>query len=179
MNDDHMANDTTGQVRCGLYRTTLDIEGKLEAGTLVYYHNHGDPGPGLYPPEGWQHNKAVFSKTGLLLPSPEWEQTLVPLPAEGFYHVIEPFYCCEQQCRRFERGTLVQLGYNRRADPILFVPIWTFRGLQLPKRGTKIDEARFELIRPLKLVERFDRKDLARRDPGPVFIPPSGTGYIQ
>ena len=37
---------------CGLYRTVKPI-GSIEAGRLVYFHNHGDPGPGLYFPESW------------------------------------------------------------------------------------------------------------------------------
>ena len=34
---------------CGLYRTLLPI-GDLEAGRLVYFHNHGNPGAGVYFP---------------------------------------------------------------------------------------------------------------------------------
>ena len=45
---------------CGLYRTTTKI-GDCEADRLVYFHNHGDPGPGFYFPEKWVKNRAQFS----------------------------------------------------------------------------------------------------------------------
>jgi hypothetical protein len=44
---------------CGVYRTKTAVAG-IEAGRLVYFHNHGDPGPGLYPPESWAQNRAKF-----------------------------------------------------------------------------------------------------------------------
>jgi hypothetical protein len=176
MSHDESQNTDPNALPCGAYRTTEPISGKLEAGALVFYHNHGDPGPGVYPAEAWRHNKAVFSKTGVLLPSEGWERTLSPLQPEGFYLVTEDFDCCENHCRTFAEGTLVQLGYNRQAEPLLFVPVWTYRGLQLPERGTKVEEARLGLLRRLTLVERFDRKDLA---PGPVFVDQAGGGYLQ
>lgn len=39
------------RVPCGLYRTTRPIPDAVPAGVLVYYHNHGDPGPGVYLPD--------------------------------------------------------------------------------------------------------------------------------
>ena len=49
---------------------------------------------------------------------------LEPLPAEGFYRVLQEFYCCEKQCRLFYSEMLVQLGFDDTATPILFVPEW-------------------------------------------------------
>ena len=48
---------------CGLYRTVAAIGG-VEADRLVYFHNHGDPGPGVYLPERWTRNRATFSSRG-------------------------------------------------------------------------------------------------------------------
>ena len=52
---------------CGLYRTTASI-GRVAANHLVYFHNHGNPGPGVYLPESWEHNRAKFSPQGITLP---------------------------------------------------------------------------------------------------------------
>jgi len=52
---------------CGLYRTVAPIAG-IPAGRLVYFHNHGEPGPGFYFPESWTHNRAKFSASGTTAP---------------------------------------------------------------------------------------------------------------
>lgn len=161
---------------CGLYKTTKPIDGKISTGELVYYHNHGDPGPGVYPVEKWSHNKAVFSKSGASVPTEGWERSLEPVVPEGFFTVEETFYCCEDRCRSFEKGSLVQLGYNRKADPLLFTPVWSYEGIRLPKRGTKVDVEKLELLRPVKIVERFEKES---HDPGPYYIPPESSGYLQ
>lgn len=164
-----MAANTTDDRPCGLYRTTEELEGKLPAGRLVYYHNHGDPGPGVYPAASWSKNKASFSKRGILLPQEGWERTLEPLPAEGFYRVDQPFYCCENQCRRFDQGQLVQLGYNGRGEAILFVPIWSPQGLELPERGSRINDDRLAHLAALKVDQRFPA------EPTPLPTPPRGS----
>src|SRR5678815_1810646 len=94
---------------CGLYRTAREVVG-VPAGRLVYFHNHGDPGPGLYLPESWALNRARFSQRGQTLSSDADADALEALPAEGFYRVREAFHCCAKQCRRFELELLVQLG---------------------------------------------------------------------
>ena len=101
---------------CGLYRTTVAIEHTLAAGVLVFFHNHGDPGPGLYLPQGWKNNRALFHGRGILLPDPSYLATLQPLLPEGLYRVRDPFFCCEDRCHYFEEELLVQLGYNARAE---------------------------------------------------------------
>mgnify|MGYP001823904477 CR=1 FL=1 len=121
---------------CGLYRTTGPI-GAVEAGRLVYFHNHGNPGPGLYLPKEWRYNRAQFDDKGQSLDDPGLVRFLVPLPAEGFYRVAEPFHCCEKQCRRFEEDALLQLGYNADAEPILFVPELVDSMFAVPAKGWK------------------------------------------
>ena len=106
---------------CGLYRTT-GVIGSVDEGRLVYFHNHGNPGPGVYLPKEWKHNRAVFDEKGQMIEDPGLVRYLQPLPPEGFYRVVESFHCCEQQCRLFEQDALLQLGYNAEAEPILFVP---------------------------------------------------------
>lgn len=123
---------------CGLYCTTVPI-GEVSAGRLVQFHNHGDPGPGVYLPVGWRGNRARFAERGTTLPDPALARTLEPRPAEGLYRVMTTFVCCERACRSFEPETLVQLGYDANARPILFLPEWLEETITLPSRGTRID----------------------------------------
>ncbi len=138
---------------CGVYRTTLAIDDEVEAGRLVFFHNHGDPGPGVYLPIDWTANRAQWDEHGHTIPSATWAGTLVPLPAEGLYRVREPFTCCADACRTYEEDLLVQLGYNAEAEPLLFVPEWTATGLAIPEMGLRIDDDRLARLAPLKVVE--------------------------
>jgi len=125
---------------CGLYRTTSAIGG-VPAARLVYFHNHGDPGAGIYLPERWEGNRARFSAKGHTLPSDESAAALAPLLPEGFYCVTEAFHCCEKKCRLFEPSLFVQLGYDGAASPILFVPELMGASMALPERGVRVDDA--------------------------------------
>jgi hypothetical protein len=104
-------------------------------GRLVYFHNHGDPGPGVYLPKEWRYNRAQFQGKGQTIDDPGLVRHLQPLPPEGFYRVTESFHCCEKQCRLFEQDALLQLGYN--ADAALET-LGNVRQLQVPvtKRDT-------------------------------------------
>ena len=136
---------------CGLYRTRRAL-GDIEAGRLVYFHNHGDPGPGVYLPRGWKANRAQWRQNGVPLPDEGWALHLEPLAPEGLYRVREAFTCCAKSCRTYEPDLLVQLGYNAAAEPILFVPEWTEAGLALPEQGTPIDADRIARLAPLKVA---------------------------
>jgi hypothetical protein len=138
---------------CGLYRTRRALGSSIPEGRLVYFHNHGDPGPGLYLPSGWNANRARWHPRGTTLPDASWAEHLEPLLAEGLYRVRETFTCCEKRCRTFEPEQLVQLGYNGMAEPILFVPTWTPGGLSLPTQGTLVDRERLTRLTPLKVAE--------------------------
>lgn len=136
---------------CGLYRTHVAI-GDIPAGSLVYFHNHGDPGPGIYRPAGWIHNRAQISKQGKTLTDATVSLEFFALPSEGFYRTTAEFHCCEQQCRTYAAETLVQLGYNARGQGILFVPQLTAHGLALPEKGRIIEDDRFSHLAPLKVA---------------------------
>lgn len=133
---------------CGLYRTTAPI-GSIPSGRLVFFHNHGEPGPGLYLPAGWKQNRVQLQEKGTLLPSPEDLRALEPLPAEGFYRVTEAFHCCEKRCREFRPEMLVQLGYNAAGQAILFVPEVVDGMLAIPERGSAIDHVHFASLKQL------------------------------
>ncbi len=137
---------------CGLYRTTKAL-GELPAGRLVYFHNHGDPGAGVYLPKGWSLNRVQWHERGTPVPGPEWSETLQPLPGEGLYRVRERFTCCEKKCVTFEPGALVQLGYDGEAKAILFTPEWTPQGLAFPERGTVVDAPRLALLDAMRVPE--------------------------
>lgn len=135
---------------CGIYLTTAPIGG-IPEGRLVYFHNHGDPGPGVYLPASWRGNRARFEARGHLLPDLDHARFLEPLPAEGFYRVDSPFHCCDKRCRLFEADMLVQLGYNGSGSAILFVPEWVDGQLAIPDRGTPIERERIERLTPLRV----------------------------
>jgi hypothetical protein len=136
---------------CGIYRTTAAVAG-IEAGRLVYFHNHGDPGPGLYLPETWNHNRAKFSERGNTVPADFDPKSLHTLRPEGFYRVTKEFYCCEKKCAKFETDAFVQLGYNGNATPLVFVPQLAATGMQLPDRGSVVDEQTLRNLQPLKVA---------------------------
>jgi hypothetical protein len=142
---------------CGLYRTLAPI-GSIPSGRLVFFHNHGDPGPGLYLPASWKQNRVQLQERGTLLPSPQDVRSLEPLPPEGFYRVTETFHCCEKRCREFQPEMLVQLGYNAAGEAILFVPELVDGMLAIPERGSALDHGRFASLKQLRVAS-------ATRDP--------------
>jgi hypothetical protein len=136
--------------------------GSVEAGRLVYFHNHGNPGPGIYFPERWDHNRAQFSEKGMTLPTPFDRRWLRALPAEGFYRVKAPFHCCEKQCVQFEPDAFVQLGYNGAGRALLFVPELAAGVIEIPERGTLIDDAVLGNLVALRVNERRDEIAMPR-----------------
>lgn len=139
---------------CGIYRTTTAL-GDVPAGRLVYFHNHGEPGPGIYTPEKWISNRAEFQARGFTLPTPYdlMAATLEALPAEGFYKVRESFVCCEKKCRTFEPGLFVQLGYDGAGEAILFTPELSAHGILLPERGSLVTRTNLAKLEPLLVAE--------------------------
>lgn len=138
---------------CGIYRTTKPIDDAIPAGILVFYHNHGDPGPGVYTAHRWKNNKAVFHEQGTTVPDEHYARSLEPLPPEGFYRVAKPFYCCEKKCQLYEEEMLVQLGYNGDAEPLLFLPELVEGSLTVPDEGKFVDEWQLEALVLLKVAE--------------------------
>ncbi|HBU47777.1 MAG: hypothetical protein VX405_12120 [Myxococcota bacterium] len=129
---------------CGIYRTTVASLDGIKAERLVYFHNHGNPGPGVYYPSGWQDNRARFDSRGIVIPSDEYASSLEALPSEGFYSVRSKFHCCDKECREFLPNDLVQLGYNSKAVPILFIPGFRDGEFHLPETGFPVDLERIK-----------------------------------
>ncbi len=117
-----MASAKTMLPQCGLYRTTKplpDHETEIPAGTLIYFHNHSDAGlPVAIAPEHNIMNRWHFHGSGIPFRGLAWADSLVRLPQEGFYTLRKGL---EFDGGSWPKGTLVQLGYTRTGDPILFI----------------------------------------------------------
>ena len=135
---------------CGIYRTSEAI-GDVPAEQLVYFHNHGDPGPGIYLPEKWHNNQVQFSSQGRTLKDPVLAHTLEPIMEQALYRVGREFYCCWKNCVHFKVNQLVQLGYDGKANPILFFPFWKNTELCFPQKGTRIEAENFQFLELLKI----------------------------
>jgi hypothetical protein len=144
---------------CGLYRTRASI-GAIPAGKLVFFHNHGEPGPGLYLPSGWRRNRVELQDRGQTLEDPDLLRHLEPLPPEGLYRVLEPFFCCAQKCREFQPETLVELGYNGEGQAILFLPEMVDGMLAIPTSGTAIDHISLSRLKQLRVAVSGQRTNV-------------------
>jgi hypothetical protein len=133
----------------------------IEAGRLVYFHNHGNPGPGLYFPESWSHNRAKFSQNGTTVPTDFDPRSIKALPAEGFYRVTKEFHCCEKKCVKFDPDQLVQLGYNGAAKALVFFPEFSGGVIRTPDRGTFVDEANLANLVRLKMAEAEQNDEIS------------------
>ena len=118
---------TKNQTReCGLYRATKALPGNDEAvpaGTLVYFHNHSSnngPLPSVIPPDHNVHNRWHFHGETAIenVRSPSWVDSLEKMPNQDFYTLRRelPF-----DGGSWPKGSIVQLGYTRAAEPILFI----------------------------------------------------------
>lgn len=110
---------------CGLYRTTKPLPGNEErvpAGMLVYFHNHseGQPAlPSVITPDHNIHNRWHFHGPAIeSIRSPSWVDSLEKVTPEGFYTLRRELTF---DGGSWPKGSIVQLGYTKAADPILFI----------------------------------------------------------
>lgn len=134
---------------CGIYRTTVPLPGKEEwvrENLLVYFHNHSQQGPPLLLlPATNASNRWIFHDKGYLIREPDYVETLVGLKEEGFYVLDEPIYLSRDEF--IPEETLVQLGYNRAGDPILFLAKFVDNQITFPASGLKCTFEIFEMLR--------------------------------
>ncbi|MEM9492900.1 MAG: hypothetical protein AAGC55_27370 [Myxococcota bacterium] len=148
-------SDSAANLSCGLYKTIAplpDREDEVAAGLLVYFHNHSVQGPPLLLlPWRNVNNKWQFHERGYLITDAAYLATLEALRREGFYRLREPFHPKVDQI--VDHNALVQLGYNRQAEPILFFPTLhpTANSLVFPNKGVKIALSVCELLEPIDL----------------------------
>jgi hypothetical protein len=107
---------------CGVYRTTKalpDHEDTIPSGVLVYFHNHSDSGlPVVIVPEHNVNNRWHFHGDGTPFRGLSWADSLTRLSPEGFY-VLRKALSFEGG--EWPKGAIVQLGYTRNGEPILFI----------------------------------------------------------
>ena len=135
---------------CGLYRSATAV-GSLKAPGLVYFHNHSDAGgPVILVPAHNRNNRWHFAPTPVVAPGAVIEG-LVALKREGLYVLRKHFH--PDARRVVPERALVQLGYNRAADPIVFFPrnIEGHNGIGFPAEGMKIPKAVYQLLDPVDL----------------------------
>lgn len=105
-------------------------------------------------PESWTGNRAKFSANGTTCPPDFDGKALKALPPEGFYRVKSSFHCCEKKCVQFEPDAFVQLGYNGEGKALVFFPELAARTIDIPDRGTFVDEGNLGNLVLLKLASR-------------------------
>ena len=146
-----MADPTTeGLPKCGLYRTGLALAGQEEqvgAGRLVYFHNHSEQGPPLVLlPRANTNNKWDFGSRGVLVNDSEFIEQLVPLMAEGYYTLSEHLHVSKEEV--LPTKTLVQLGYNPKGEPIVFVGRFEHNSIHFPEKGFRFGDRVFDHLEP-------------------------------
>ena len=122
---------------CGLYRTGMALVGQednVPSGVLVMFHNHSDQGPPIVlPPQSNEYNCWTFHQKGWSVQDPGFLKALIPLKPEGLYSLKGELFIDRNQ--RLSEKTLIQLGYNRNGDTILFVGEFVQNSIHFPNKG--------------------------------------------
>ncbi|MCK6512911.1 hypothetical protein L6R29_23525 [Myxococcota bacterium] len=118
-----MSKGKTTLPPCGLYRTGRALKGQetdIPAGILVMFHNHSNRDiPMLQLPRENTHNVWNFHEQGPGIENDDaFLAALQPLLDQGFYFLREELSTPDG---KFPKNALIQLGYNRNGDPILFI----------------------------------------------------------
>ncbi len=143
---------------CGLYRTTKPLPGneeKVPANLLVYFHNHSDSGlPQVLAPDHNVHNRWHFHGPGLEFRGLSWADNLVKMPLEGYYSLRRELTF---DGGNWPKGALVQLGYTRNAEPILFIAQLRMQlqenDLWFSDRGVGLPREQLSILEPLTIFQ--------------------------
>lgn len=141
---------------CGLYRTTQPLPGHesaFPAGALVYFHNHSDGGlPTVTAPDHNVLNRWHFHGPPVAFRAPSWAASLQSLPAEGFYTLRQELAF---DGGSWPKATLVQLGYTRAGDGILFIARVRAKlnenDLFFSEKGVAITRAQLRQLEPVSV----------------------------
>jgi hypothetical protein len=128
---------TQSTLPCGLYRTGIALPGfeeRVPAGSLVQFHNHSDQGVAMVlTPHDNTANRWNFHERGWAADNQEFLESLVALKPEGLYVTSSHLHITREEI--LPERTLVQLGYNRRADSILFPGRFQDNAIVFPDQG--------------------------------------------
>jgi len=155
------------QYQPGIYKTTKYLPGQeaqITPDLLVLIRTDGEFAPAsvLLPAQNL-NNQWRFQMPGIKGPRASfgWGESLVKLPHEGFYRLTEEFTFGETG--RWLKNAVVQLGYTRTAEPILFIaqrraPLVS-NDLFFSDKGVKIDFDRVvNMIEPLAWYQEPEKK---------------------
>ena len=154
-----MAEKNQKELRnCGLYITGVDLEGHedhLGKNVMVYFHNHSPAGPPIVLlPNKNAHNRWSFQEHGHLIEDSSYINAMKPIPPEGFYQLKQHLHLDKEKV--LPEHTIVQLGYTRTGEPILFLPTLNELNLTFPATGFRWDDPKviFESIsdKPLHVL---------------------------
>jgi len=141
---------------CGLYRTTKALpehEADFPVGSVVYFHNHSDSGlPVVIAPDHNIMNEWHFHGAGTPFRGLSWADSLVKMPDQGVYSLRKQL---DFEGGSWPKGALVQLGYNRQGDAILFIAQKRAQrsenSLWFSDRGVPLSRDRLALLEPLRV----------------------------
>jgi hypothetical protein len=141
---------------CGLYRTTKALpehEGDFPVGSVVYFHNHSDSGlPVVIAPDHNIMNEWHFHGAGTPFRGLSWADSLVKMLDQGFYSLRKQL---DFEGGSWPKGALVQLGYNRTGDAILFIAQKRAQrsenNLWFSDRGVPLSRDRLALLEPVSI----------------------------
>lgn len=152
------------KIEPGLYRTTKYLPGfeaQVGPDQLILIRDDGQFAPAsVLLPNSNVHNQWRFAMPGIRVPetASEWLTSLKSLPHEGFYRLKEEMDFGEGG--KWLVGAILQLGYNRRGEPLLFIarrrtPL-AENDLFFEKSGIKFEDTIFDKLDPLAWHEEKD-----------------------
>jgi hypothetical protein len=162
---------------CGLYVTTTPLPGheqQFPAGLLVYFHNHDGESDGGLPqvlaPDHNIQNRWHFHGPGVPFRTLSWTNTLLKMPNEGFY-VLQSDLAFDGGS--WPKGLLVQLGYTRNGDAILFGAQVRAKleenDLWFSDRGVPISRTQLSILDPVTVFQETSA-GAADADHGPSNV---------
>ena len=148
---------------CGLYRTTRPLPGaeaEVGEGALVNFHNHSTPGmPVVLRPAFNVFNRWSWNAEPIYVRQLSWLDSLHKLPAEGYYALRRELEF-DDGSARWPKGALVQLGYDRKASPLVFLAqlrhALSENTLWFAEHGVILREDQIDLLEPLSVFEEPD-----------------------
>lgn len=160
----------------GIYRTIEYLPGheaQVGPDQLVLIRTDGEFAPAsVLLPVRNEFNQWKFQMPGIKIPptATSWGESLVKLRHEGFYRLTREFTFGEKG--RWVENAIVQLGYTRKAEPILFIaqrrsPI-TNNELWFSDKGVKIEPNEVDsLLAPLAWFQEPERAGTPAREEAP------------